>query len=488
LADPAADRVEDLLARMTLEEKAGQLNMVSAVPVHEAKFEPIDRALKGGAVGAMFNAHGFETMKDLQARAAQSRLGIPLILALDVVHGYRTIFPTPLGQAASFDMEAIRLSERIASREAAADGVNMLLTPMLDVSRDARWGRVVEGPGESAWLAARIAEARVRGVEGQDLAAPDATASCVKHFGANGAVEGGRDYTALDLSERALRETYLPPFRAAVDAGAACMMSAFNAPDGVPTIANRRLLTGVLRGEWGFGGVVMSDFEAIQETIAHGVAADRTDAARLAFTAGADVDMQSRAYVEKLPLLVREGAVDEAALDGAVLRVLRLKQRLGLLDDPLRGLRAASATGPIPPESLAASQDLAEKSFVLLRNERRALPFSPDVRRVALIGPLGDSPADTLGPWAGRGEPSETVTLRMGLERRLPGATVEFTPGGTAAASRDEEIAAAVETARRAEVVVLALGERFDQSGEGASRAELGLPGDQARLPPPPPP
>jgi beta-glucosidase len=483
-AEPASDpRIEALLGRMTIEEKVGQLNMVSFVPTHEEKFAPIDRALGAGVVGAMFNVHGLETARGLQARAARSRLGIPLLLALDVVHGYRTIFPTPLAQAASFDMEAIRLSERIASAEAAADGVNLLLTPMLDVSRDARWGRIVEGPGESVHLAARIAEARVSGIQEGGLGSNRATAACVKHFGATGAVEGGRDYTAADLSDRAMRETYLPPFRAAVAAGAACMMSAFNAPDGAPTIANRRLLTEVLRAQWGFDGVVTSDFEAIQELVAHGHAADEADAARAAFDAGADIDMQSNAFIETLPSAVREGAVSERALDAAVRRVLTLKARLGLFDDSSRGVRAAPAEGPPPPQHLAAAQDLAEKSVVLLKNERRTLPVSADVKSVALIGPLGDSAADTLGPWAGRGEPSETVTLKMGLERRLgPGVEFAFTPGGSAAASRDDEIDAAVETARRAEMVVLALGERFDQSGEAASRADLGLPGDQAKL------
>lgn len=480
MAEPARDpQIEALLARMTLEEKAGQLNMVSFVPMHETKFDPIAKGLKDGTIGSLFNVHGLEVARELHRRAGESRLKIPLLTALDVVHGYRTIFPTPLAQAASFDMEAIRLSEEIASREAAADGVHLLLSPMLDVSRDARWGRVVEGPGESPWLASRIAEARVKGIDGDG--SDGLARSCVKHFGANGAVEGGRDYTAQDISERAMRETYLPPFRAAVDAGARCMMSAFNAPDGAPTVINRRLLKDILRGEWGFDGVVMSDFKAMHETVVHGVSADDRDAAQRAMAATADIDMQSEAYPVYLPALVREGKVPGEALDAAVRRVLTLKKQLGLFDDPLRGVRAVPAA-ELKPEHLAASQDLAEKSFVLLKNEKRTLPFSPDAAKVALIGPLGDAPADTLGPWAGRGEPSETITLRMGLEKRLGADRVSFTPGGTAAASRREEIEAAIETARRADVVVLALGERFDQSGEGASRAELGLPGDQTAL------
>lgn len=479
-AEPARDpQIEALIAKMTLEEKAGQLNMVSFVPMHETKFDPIAKGLKDGTIGSLFNVHGVETARELHRRAGESRLKIPLLTALDVIHGYRTVFPTPLAQAASFDMEAIRLSEEIASREAAADGVHLILSPMLDVSRDARWGRVVEGPGESQWLASRIAEARMKGLDGDG--SRGLAASCVKHYGANGVVEGGRDYTALDVSERGMRETYLPPFRAAVEAGTRCMMSAFNAPDGAPTVINRRLLKDILRGEWGFDGVVMSDFQAIRETVVHGVSATDKVAAERAIAASADIDMQSEAYLKHLPALVREGKVAEAALDEAVRRVLALKKRLGLFDDPMRGVRAAPAL-ELKPEHLAASQDLAEKSFVLLRNEKRTLPFPAEGTKVALIGPLGDAAADTLGPWAGRGEPSETITLRMGLEKRLGRERVVFTPGGTAAASRKEEIEAAVETARRADVVVLALGERFDQSGEAASRAELGLPGDQMAL------
>ena len=485
-ADTARDRfVDDLLARMTLEEKAGQLNMVSAVPLHEDKFAPIARGLAEGTVGALYNAHGLEMTRALQAMAGRSRLGIPLLLALDVSHGYRTIFPTPLAQAASFDMAAIEQAERIAAAESTAEGLNVLLTPMLDVSRDPRWGRVVEGPGESSYLASRIAEARVKGVEGASLAAPNSAAACAKHFGANGAVEGGRDYTAQDVSERAVRETYLPPFRAAVAAGVHCLMAAFNAPDGAPTVVNARLLTDVLRREWGFEGVVTSDFEAIDETVAHGVAADQSHAAAQALAAGADVDMQSMAFVSELPRLVRDRTVPQAALDRAVRRVLALKAELGLFDDPMRGATPErSAKTLFAPEHRASAQALAEKSFVLLKNEEKLLPLSLAAKRVALIGPFGDSAADTLGPWAGRGEPSETVTLKRGLEERLAteGGAVAFTPGGDVDRSSADEIAAAVETARRADVVVLALGEKFNHSGEGASRASLALAGDQHKL------
>ncbi|MFD1704462.1 beta-glucosidase BglX [Methylopila henanensis] len=477
-------RVEELLSQMTLEEKAGQLNFVSIVPVLEPAYEDVTRRIAEGSVGGLFNVYGAEQTRTLQEIAVtRTRLKIPMILAMDVIHGYRTVFPTPLAQAASWDLAAIETAERVATVESTAAGVNMIFTPMLDVSRDPRWGRVVEGAGESPWLAARIGEARVRGIQGADLKKPDNAASCVKHFGANGAVEGGRDYSALDLSPRALKATYLPPFEAASRAGVRCFMGAFNATDGRPTITNRHLLTDVLRGEWGFTGVVTSDFQAIKELPDHGTAADLADSARQALTAGADLDMESRAYVKEIPELVRTGRLDVAVVDEAVRRVLRLKEDLGLFEDPYRGATPDREKREIFTDAQkAAAQDMAEKSFVLLKNDG-VLPFGPDVKRVALIGPLGDSAADTLGPWAARGEPNETETLKQGLERRLgEGGEVLATHGGAVEDSTDEEIAAAVETARRSQAVVLAVGERFNQSGESAARSELGLPGHQEKL------
>lgn len=482
----ASERVERLIREMTPEEKAGQLNFVSIVPVIEPAYEDVTARVREGRIGGLFNVYGAEQTRKLQEIAVgQTRLKIPLLLAMDVIHGYRTIFPTPLAQAASWDLAAIERAERVAAVESTAAGVNLIFTPMLDVSRDPRWGRVVEGAGESPWLVSRIAEARVRGVQGAaGLDARDAAAACAKHFGANGAVEGGRDYSASDLSERALRDVYLPPFQAAVRMGSACVMASFNAADGAPTVVDRRLLTGVLRDEWGFRGVVSSDFEAVEETVNHGVAADPADAAAQALLAGTDLDMESRAYVRALPDLVASGKVPQAAVDEAVRRVLTLKENLGLLDDPYRRSDATREKADTFTEAhRKAAQDMAEKSFVLLRNERDVLPFAADVKRVAVIGPLGDSGADTLGPWAARGEPSETLTLADGLKARLgPGAEVMATHGGSVEKSSGEEIAAAVETARRADAVVLAVGERFNQSGESASRSELGLPGDQEDL------
>jgi beta-glucosidase len=486
----AGSRVEDLLAKMTVEEKIGQLNLVSG---HHAVTGPYTRsdvrdAILKGEAGGLFNVYGAQYTRGLQEMAVwQTRLGIPLLLGFDVLHGYRTIFPVPIAQAASFDLDAIEQSERIAAREASAAGVNWLFLPMVDTSRDPRWGRVVEGSGESAWLGSRIAEARVRGLQGQSLAAADSVAACVKHFASNGATEGGREYSGADISERALRETQLPPFKAAVDAGARCVMSAFNAVDGVPGVANDRLLRDILRREWGFRGIVVSDFGAVEELMLHGVADSPADAARQAFRAGTDIDMESRTYVSQLAPLVRSNAVLMSELDDAVRRILQLKEDLGLFEDPYRrsvSEREAAVVGS--GSHLDAARMLAEKSMVLLKNERNTLPFPISVKRVAVIGPLADGKADTLGPWAANGQPEDAVTLLAGIRRVLKvmadDAEIAYATGGSIDRSSPADIAAAVKVAARAEVVVLALGERSTMSGESASRASLDLPGDQLAL------
>ena len=416
---PPRPRVEALLARMTLEEKVGQLNLVSG---HHAVTGPYTRsdvraAVLSGQAGGLFNVYGAAYTRSLQEMAVrETRLGIPLLLGFDVLHGYRTIFPIPLGQAASWDLEGIEESERIAAREASAAGVNWLFAPMVDVSRDPRWGRVAEGSGESTWLGAKIAAARVRGLIGRGMQAADAVAPCVKHFAGNGATEGGRDYSGMDLSERAMRETQLPPFQAAIAAGAPCVMSAFNAVDGVPGVANARMLRDILRGEWGFGGVVVSDFGAVEELTVHGVAETPREAVRQAFTGGTEIDMESRTYADHLAGLVREGSVPEELLDDAVRRVLALKEDLGLFDDPFRRSDPAREAAVIgQPAHRQAALRLAEKSLVLLKNDNETLPLSPKLRRLAVIGPLGASGADTMGPWSAHGDPHTAVTLADGV-------------------------------------------------------------------------
>jgi beta-glucosidase len=486
-ASPSSPRVEGLLARMTIEEKVGQLNLLSG---HHAVTGPyatpdVESAVLKGEVGGLFNVYGAEYTRGLQLMSMRrSRLGIPLLLGFDVLHGYRTIFPIPLAQAATWDMDAIEAAERVSAIEASAAGVNWIYAPMLDLSRDPRWGRTAEGAGESAWLASRIAQARVRGLQGPNLAAKDSVAACAKHFAGNGATEGGRDYTGADLSERALRETHLPPFRGAVEAGVPCLMAAFNAVDGVPGVMNRWLLTDVLRGEWAFKGVVVSDFGAIEELSVHGVSQNREGSAQLALAAGTDIDMQSTAFSNELPALVRSGKVDTALLDRAVRRVLTLKEDLGLFDDPLGRSDPARETAMVGREEhRATALSVAEKSAVLLKNDG-VLPFDrARIKRVAVIGPLADSQADTLGPWAANGAPAETVTLLSGI-RQVAGRTtaVLHARGGGIDSAQPSDIAEAVVAAGLADVVVLALGERATHSGEAASRASLDVPGDQLAL------
>jgi beta-glucosidase len=482
-----SDRVEALISKMTVEEKVGQLNLLSG---HHAVTGPyatpdVESAIAKGEVGGLFNVYGAEYTRGLQQLSlGKSRLGIPLLLGFDVLHGYRTIFPVPLAQAATFDLEAVEAADRVAATEAAAAGVNWIYAPMLDLSRDPRWGRTVEGAGESSWLGARIAQARVRGLQGPNLMARDSVAACAKHFAGNGATEGGRDYTGADISERALRDLHLPPFRGAVDAGVRCVMAAFNAVDGVPGVMNRWLLTSVLRKEWGFRGVVVSDFGAIEELTVHGVSPSRQYSAELALGAGTDIDMQSRVYVEELPGLVRSGAVPMTELDEAVRRVLTLKEDLGLLDDPFGRSEVAREQAVVGSEEhKAVALSVAEKSMVLLKNDG-TLPFSRQgLKRIAVIGPLGDSKPDTLGPWAADGQPSEVVTLAEGLRRLLgPSVDVVTVPGGRIDGSTEQDLAEAVVAAELADAVVLALGERATQSGEAASRASLDLPGDQMVL------
>jgi beta-glucosidase len=482
---PASRRVEDLIARMTVEEKVGQLTLLSSDRAVTGPYTSpvVTDLLSKGELGGLFNIYDVAFTRQLQEIAVRrTRLGIPLLFGFDVLHGHRTIFPIPLGQAASFDLDAIRGAERIAATETAAAGVNWVYAPMIDVTRDPRWGRIAEGAGESPWLGAKIAAARVAGLQGNDLAAPDSVAACAKHFGANGAVEAGRDYTATDISERALRDIYLPPFKAAVAAGLRCVMASFNTYDGVPGIANRHLLTDILRGEWDFPGVVVSDFGAIEELTTHGVAADRAAAATRALTAGADIEMQGSAFRE-LPQLIAQGKVPVAALDAAVRRVLSLKEALGLFDDPFARLDEERERAALTdPAHRQVALDLAEKSLVLLKNDGDLLPFSRDLRRIAVIGPLGDDKADMLGPWPGTGKPEEAVTVAEGLRQVLPQASVDVVPAGTVTATSASEREAAVEAARSADVVVLALGEKGTMSGEAASRTELGLPGDQLAL------
>ena len=488
-----AHRIEALLAKMTLEEKFGQLQQLDGLAEGAYRPEHLELARKG-LLGSTLNVRGASQVNALQKVAVEeSRLKIPIIFAFDVIHGYRTVFPIPLGEAASWDPSSAERSAAIAAAETRAAGVHWTFAPMVDIARDARWGRIAEGAGEDPYLGSAIAAARVRGFQGDDYSRPDKVVATAKHWVAYGAAEGGRDYNTVDMSERTLRTIFLPPFKAALEAGVGTFMSAFNELNGVPASANPFTLTTVLRDEWKFDGMVVSDYTSVVELIAHRVAADEADAARLALPAGVDMEMVSRAYATHGPRLVKEGRLPMSAVDEAVRRVLRIKLRAGLFDRPYADAALEKAT-MLKPEFRTAARDIAARSMVLLKNER-VLPFDSAVRRVAVIGPLADDKANMMGNWTGDGRQEDVVTVLEGIKAALgSGAQVTHAPGvslsvealmpeaPTAASTDRDGIAKAVETARAADVVVLVLGETGAMSGEAASRSSIDLPGRQREL------
>ncbi len=480
------ERVRELLAQMTLEEKVGQLVQYSS---RDDMTGPADKSsitpkLKQGGVGSMLNVVGAEQTRRWQQIAVESsRLRIPLLFGLDVIHGYRTIFPIPLATAASWDMARIEEAERIAAREAAAAGLHWTFAPMVDIARDPRWGRIAEGAGEDPFLGSAIARARVRGFQGDNsFASTESILACAKHFAAYGAAQAGRDYFTTDVTERNLREIYLPPFQAAVEAGVATFMSGFNDLDGTPCSANAFLMTQVLRGEWGFRGFVVSDWASVKEMLRHGNTPDLRDATRLAMNAGLDMDMQSEAYGPHLAELVRSGAVPMARLDEAVAAVLTMKFRLGLFDDPYRFSDPAREKATLlRPDHRAAARDLARRSCVLLKNDG-TLPLRLPGARVALIGPGADSGDTHIGTWHARGQGGEATTLRAALAALLPAEQFTFAAGCAFTGDDRSGLAAAKAAAQAADVVVLTLGEDHTQSGESTSRTSLELSGPQLDL------
>ncbi len=480
------DRVRDLLGRMTPEEKVGQLVQYSSRKdmTGPASSSSIAPQIEAGGVGSLLNIIGAaETRKWQRLAVESSRLHIPLLFGLDVVHGYRTIFPIPLATAASWDLARIERAERIAATEAAAAGINWTFAPMVDIARDPRWGRIAEGAGEDPFLGSAIARARVRGFQGDGrFATTETILACAKHFAAYGAAQAGRDYFTTDVSERTLREVYLPPFHAAVDAGVGTLMAAFNDLDGTPCSSNSFLLDRMLRGEWGFRGFVVSDWAGIEELRAHGSATDLRDAARQAFLAGLDVDMQSEAYGPHLAELVRSGAVPESRLDAAVSTILAAKFRLGLFDDPYRYCdEAREKTTLLRPEFLDAARDLARRSCVLLKNNG-VLPLKTSDLTVALVGPLADAPFHQLGAWHGQGKKEDTVTVRAALEQMFPGEQLRYALGCAVRGDDTSGFAAARKAAAKADVIIAVLGEDADQSGEATSRTSLDLTGPQTAL------
>ena len=429
-ASSLEQRITTLLSRMTLEEKFGQLQQLDGEASGAYRPEHIELARKG-LLGSTLNVRGAARVNELQRVAVEeSRLKIPLIFAFDVIHGYRTIFPIPLGESASWDPAAAERSAAIAAAEARAAGVAWTFAPMVDIARDARWGRIAEGAGEDPFLGAALARARVLGFQGHDYSAPDRVVACAKHWVAYGAAESGRDYNTTDVSERTLRAVYFPPFKAAIDAGVGTFMSAFNDLNGVPASANPWTLRDVLRREWRFDGVVVSDYNSVLELVNHGIAEDAAGAARAALPAGVDVEMVSRAYATHGPDLVRRGVIPIAVVDEAVRRVLRIKLRAGLFDRPYADPDRERAT-IMKAEYRTAAREIAARSMVLLKNDGQTLPLSADVKRLAVIGPLADDRDSTLGNWTGDGRPDDAVTVLAGLRSALPSAEVTYAKGVT---------------------------------------------------------
>lgn len=479
-----ARRIETLIGRMTLTEKLGQLTMMAA---SHTVTGPVIAGhstgdIRSGRIGNLLNLIGAAPAREMQRIAIEeSRLGVPLLIGLDVIHGHRTIFPSPLAEVALFDPEAWTLTAREAAREAAADGINMTFAPMLDVSREPRWGRTVEGPGESPWVGRRLAEAKVRGFQGTDLASAESIAAVAKHYCAYGAVTAGREYASVDVSERTVREVYEPPFAAAVDSGVAAVMPAFTDLAGIPMTAHAVMLQGRLRQTLGFDGVLISDYNAVAELIQHGVASDLVEAAALALKAGVDIDMVSGAYLEGLPVALERGLVTQEEIDQSVRRVLTLKARLGLFEDPYRrGATAESAAALTERRRLA--REIGTRSLVLLRNHGETLPLAAGLRCLALIGPLADAPAQMCGPWWCAAEPESHAGVLAGMRAALPQTAVLHASGVDIEGDDESGIAGALQLCERADAVVLCLGEAATMSGEAASRAHPGLPGRQRQL------
>lgn len=479
-------RINRLLARMTLEEKLGQLQQLDGEANGNFRPEHLDM-VRQGRLGSTLNVRGVERTNRLQRIAMEeSRLKIPLLFGFDVIHGYRTIFPVPLGEASSFDTAMVERAASVAALEASAAGVRWTFAPMLDIARDARWGRIVEGSGEDPYLGAMMARARVRGFQGRDYSAPERVVACAKHWVAYGAAEAGRDYNTVDMSETTLREVYFPPFKAAVDAGVGTFMSAFNDLNGVPTSANPFTLTQVLRDEWKFDGFVVSDYESVKELLNHRVAADEAEAVRMALGAGVEMEMVSRLYNKHIANLIKEGKLPQATVDEAVRRILRIKFRLGLFEKPYAD-EGRERTILLNSENLAAAREVAGRSMVLLKNERGTLPISKGTRSIAVIGPLADSQLDMIGSWSGDGRKEDAVTLLAGIRAKVAefaGVTtkINYAQGCETTGDSTEGFEEAVRAARESDVVIVAVGESAEMSGEAASRSSLDLPGRQLDL------
>jgi beta-glucosidase len=484
-------KVNALLKKMTIEEKIGQLNQYTGdnSATGPITINPNKQAeIKAGLVGSMLNVVGTKYTRQYQELAMQSRLKIPLLFGQDVIHGYKTTFPIPLAEAASWDLQAIELAARVAATEASASGIHWTFAPMVDIGRDPRWGRVMEGAGEDTYLGSKIAYARVKGFQGNKLGDLNSVMACVKHFAAYGAAVGGRDYNSVDMSERMLFETYLPPFKAALDAGAATFMNSFNDLNGIPATGNAHLQRDILKGKWNFQGFVVSDWGSIGEMVAHGYSKDLKAAALSAITAGSDMDMESNAYRYNLAELVKEGKVSIDLIDDAVKRILRKKYELGLFENPYKysdEKRAEKALNN--PENRKAALQVAEKSIVLLKNENQTLPLSKSFKTIAFIGPMVKEYKANMGFWSVELPDVDydkwVVSQWDGLQNKVGKTTkLLYAKGCEVDGDNKGGFAEAVATAKQADVVILSIGERRDMSGEAKSRSDLHLPGVQEDL------
>lgn len=496
-------QINELIAKMTLAEKIGQMNQYSdngeitgtAVEIENSE---LVRKLKNGEIGSMLNVLTVDKTRAIQEIVMEnSRLKIPMIFAYDVIHGYKTIFPVPLGESASWDMEAIKKSAEIAAREASASGIHWTFAPMVDISRDARWGRIMEGSGEDPFLGSRIAEARVIGFQGDDLSKDYTIAACAKHFAAYGFGEAGRDYNTVNVGESELHNIILPPFKAAADVGVATFMNAFNEIDGVPATGSKNLQRDILKGDWDWQGFVVSDWASVSEMIEHGYAKDKKHAAKIAALAGCDMDMEGRAYEESLEQLVKDNKVDVALIDDAVKRILRVKFQLGLFDDPYKYCNAEREKNEVyTTEHQNISRDIAKKSIVLLKNSNDILPLKKEAKSIAVIGPLANDKNTPIGNWRAQGESNSAVSVYEGIQSAVSKSTkIYFEKGADLGVGERSFLmplkinttdksgfAAAVAAAKKAEVVVMVLGEDAFQSGEGRSQTDIGFAGVQQEL------
>jgi len=502
-SDAISEKVESLLDKMTIEEKVGQMNLYNGFwdatgPIPKDDTSQLKYShLKKGWVGGMLNVRGTKDVKAVQRIAVEeSRLGIPLIIGFDVIHGYKTLSPIPIAESASWDLEAIEKSARVAATEASAAGINWTFAPMVDISRDPRWGRVMEGAGEDSFLGAKIATARVKGFQGDDLSEPNTIAACAKHFAAYGFSEAGKEYNTVDIGTATLYNTVLPPFKAAVDSNVKTLMNSFNELNGVPVTGSSFLQRDILKGKWNFNGFVVSDWASINELIPWGHAKDKKEAAKIASNAGSDMDMEGNVYIQELAQLVNDRIVKEEILDDAVRRILTVKYELGLFDDPYKYCNPENEKEQIGnPSHHEAVLDMAKKSIVLLKNEGNLLPLKKEGQKIALIGPLANDKNSPLGSWRIASDDNTAVSVLEGMEK-YKGNILSFEKGidlikGEVAFTQEviintkinqADINKAISIAQKADVVIMVLGEHGFQSGEGRSRTEIDLPGNQQDL------